>query len=90
MSKYELGKDIAYDTEMNGALFIGSKNAEDLYKFTDHNMDIIQFLLKGQSIEEITNKLKASYDFEGETNVEEYVQSFISTLLEMGILCEKK
>ena len=53
-------------------------------------MDIIQFLLKGQTIEEITNKLKASYDFEGDTNVEEYVQSFISTLLEMGILCEKK
>ncbi|MCO4755218.1 MAG: PqqD family peptide modification chaperone [Bacteriovoracaceae bacterium] len=87
MKKYEFGQKVAYNTEMNGALFVGDESADEVFKFSDHNKDIVQMLLEEKTLATMVKELESKYEFEGE-NLEVYIQNFIETLVKLGILHE--
>ena len=88
MTKYVLSEKVAYNAEMNGAYFVGDETAEEMYKFTDHNKDIIELLIENKSFAEIKKELDDKYEFEGD-DLDSYMKSFVETLIKMGILCEE-
>ena len=85
--KYRLNKRIGIKSKMNGALFLADGSGDDMFKFTDHNQDIVEMALDGLDTDEIVNRLNKSYEFDGDP-LDEYVKSFLDSLVRLDILDE--